>query len=129
MQLMSTSCLFFQEISFSDYLDLQTDIRAKLVTYAIFLVFGSLQKLNMPQLHGFVKSLNIQRVILKRIVKIHILIVDCFWMFFVNLESTVFQSTISGHFVPKRKSRVSDIQFTRELILRVGNVHILLVPH
>jgi hypothetical protein len=45
----------------------------------------------------------------------------------LRTASPVFQSTISGHFVQKKKSRDADIQLTRELILRVGNVHILLV--
>jgi hypothetical protein len=43
------------------------------------------------------------------------------------LESTVLQSTISGHLAQKRKSRDEDSEFTRELILHVPNVHIYLV--
>jgi hypothetical protein len=40
MLLMSVSDLLYQEISHSDYLDLQSDIRAKLVTYAILVFLG-----------------------------------------------------------------------------------------
>jgi hypothetical protein len=48
MLLMSVSCLLYMDFSNSDHIDLQTDIREKLVTYAIFWVFGSLQTLHMP---------------------------------------------------------------------------------
>jgi hypothetical protein len=37
---MSISTLLYVENRYSDYLDLQTDIRAKLVTYAIFGFLG-----------------------------------------------------------------------------------------
>jgi hypothetical protein len=35
----------------------------------------------------------------------------------------LFQSTISGHLVQKKKSRVADIQFTQKLFLHVADIH------
>jgi hypothetical protein len=52
-------------------------------------------------------------------------------MFLFSLESKIkaFHSTILGHLVQKRKTRDSDVQFTRELFLHEAEVHMLLVVH
>jgi hypothetical protein len=50
-------------------------------------------------------------------------------VFFSNEESTIFQSSISGHLVQKRIFRDAGIQFIQELFLHVADVHIYLVAH
>jgi hypothetical protein len=79
-------CLRYVESTSSGYLGLQTDIRAKLVTYAIFLVFGSLQTPHMQLLHGFKESLNDQGIIRKQTVKIRILTVPIFFVETINCK-------------------------------------------
>jgi hypothetical protein len=86
MQLKSICALLVVESPDSDHLDLKTDIRAKLVTYAIF---GFLGPYKHYPCHNSMVSLNNQGIIRKHTVKIQILVVPIVLHVFFLLISKV----------------------------------------
>jgi hypothetical protein len=81
MYLMSIFYILYLGISYFYHLNLQTDVRAKLVTYAIFRVFGPTRTTHATTLWSQ-GILNDQGICRKQTVKIHILIVQFIFGFF-----------------------------------------------
>jgi hypothetical protein len=74
----------------------------------VFWVFGSLQKLYMPYLHGFEESLNNQGIIRKNTIKIQILLVPIFfWMYFSFYKLGKYSSSNLHFGAPGSEEKIS----------------------
>jgi hypothetical protein len=98
------------KISHSDYFDLQTDICAQLVTYAIY---GFLDPYNNKTCRSSFCSFQF------------------FWIFlsFLKLKIRAFQESFRGISLRIKNLEMQTYKFIRELFLYVAEVHIYLAVH